>query len=71
MEAPLFLPAVTAVLVGILIAVLVGVLIAVLILGFVLAVILILVTHDNSSKFFPAAVPLFQYARNFRIYPLF
>ena len=67
METPAFLPAVTAVLVGILIAVLVGV----LILGFVLTVVLILVIHDDSSKFFPAAMPLFQYARNFRIYPLF
>lgn len=71
MEAPLFLPAVTAVLVGILIVVLVGVLIAVLILGFVLIAVLILVIHDNTSIFFPADVPLFQYARIIRIYPLF
>ena len=71
MEASHFLPAVAVVLIAVLIVVLVGILVVVLVLGFVLIAVLILVIHDIASIFFPAAMPLFQYARIIRIYPWF
>ena len=50
-------------------AVLVVVLILVLVIGTVLVVVLVVVIHNHFLRFFPAVVPLSQYAPSFRIYP--
>ena len=70
-EASQFLAAVAAVLIGVLIVILVGILIIVLGSVLVAVLVLILIIHGISSIFFPAVMPLFQYARIIRIYPWF
>ena len=53
----------------VLIPVLAVVLILVLVIGTVLVVVLIVVIHNHFLRFFPAVLPLSQYALSFRIYP--
>lgn len=75
LSAAVLVLVVAAVLIAVLIlvlvvaAVLVVVLILVLVIGTVLVVVLVVVIHNHFLRFFPAVVPLSQYAPSFRIYP--
>lgn len=73
LSAAVLVLVVAAVLIAVLILILVvaAVLVVVLILviGTVLVVVLVVVIHNHFLRFFPAVVPLSQYAPSFRIYP--
>lgn len=77
LSAAVLVLVVAAVLIAVLILVLVVaavlvvvlILVLVLVIGTVLVVVLVVVIHNHFLRFFPAVVPLSQYAPSFRIYP--